>query len=123
MRSISFWQRTSSSSLMSCDVARLTRLAAWRFCRMTFPAARAARTAAARARLSSDFFIGAECGRNADARRGNLRKGWSAGLRARRVSVRALRTRRARRPALLLPELHFLHLEVVGVFVEVNVVL
>src|SRR6185312_629176 len=47
--SINFWQRTSSSSLMSCEVISLAFFSAVRFLIMTAPAARAASTTAARA--------------------------------------------------------------------------
>jgi len=42
IRSMRFWQRTSSSSLMSCCVAELIFLVARKFWRMMPPAARAA---------------------------------------------------------------------------------
>src|ERR1700743_3789626 len=47
--SINFWQRTSSSSLMSCDVISFAFFLAVRFFRMTAPAALAAAIAEASA--------------------------------------------------------------------------
>src|SRR5271157_459080 len=55
--SMSAWQRTSSSSLMSWASAELTRFGLCQLARMTFPAARAALTAAAMYSSIGLFFI------------------------------------------------------------------
>src|SRR5882757_10373318 len=57
IRSMSFWQRTSSSSLISWASAEFTCLGRCQLARMIFPAARAAFTAVARASFEEIIFF------------------------------------------------------------------
>src|SRR5438552_14546001 len=57
MLAMVFWQRTSSSSLMSWASLELTRLGRCQLSRMILPAARAAWTATASAALVETVFI------------------------------------------------------------------